>query len=136
MIPNSVFLENRVSNWTLSSSKMRRNLRVGVAYGSPPQKVMEILTECAGRHGLICKNPEPFAVFEDFGDNALMFSLYFWVELGGSTNAMIVASDLRLMIEKRFTEMEIGVPYPQRDMHLTTDKPIQVQWSKALNDQE
>jgi small-conductance mechanosensitive channel len=130
MIPNSVFLENRVTNWTLSSSKMRRNLRVGVAYGSQPQKVMEILTESAGRHGLICKNPEPFAVFDDFGDSALIFTLYFWVELGGSTNAMIVASDLRLMIEKRFTEMEIGVPYPQRDMHLTTDKPIEVRLAK------
>ena len=57
MIPNSAFLENRVTNWTLSSAKMRRNLRVGVAYGTPPQKVMEVLTESAGRHGLICKDP-------------------------------------------------------------------------------
>lgn len=126
MIPNSLFLENRVTNWTLSSHKVRRSLRVGVAYGTHPQTVMEILTESAGRHGLICKEPAPFAIFEDFGDSALIFSLYFWVELGGGTSAMIVTSDLRLMIEKRFTEMEIGVPYPQRDMHLTTDQPIQV----------
>lgn len=129
MIPNSLFLENRVTNWTLSSSKMRRSLRVGVAYGTEPQTVMAILTESAARHGLICKHPEPFAVFEDFGDNALVFSLYFWIELGGSTNPMIIGSDLRLMIEKRFTEAGIGIPFPQRDMHLTTDKPIQVQIS-------
>ena len=62
MIPNSVFLENRVTNWTLTSNKMRRSIRVGVAYGSHPQKVMEILTEVAGRHGLVIKEPEPFAV--------------------------------------------------------------------------
>ncbi|MDP3849671.1 MAG: mechanosensitive ion channel [Luteolibacter sp.] len=130
MIPNSVFLENRVTNWTLSSSRMRRSLRLGVAYGSDPQQVMEILTDSAGRHGLIIKEPAPFAVFEDFGDNALIFSLYFWVRLGGATNPMIVTSDLRLMIEKRLSEAGIGVPYPQRDMHLTTDKPIQVQWSQ------
>lgn len=129
MIPNSLFLENRVTNWTLSSSKMRRSLRVGVAYGTEPQKVMVILTESAARHGLICMHPEPFAVFEDFGDNALVFSLYFWIELGGSTSPMIIGSDLRLMIEKRFTEAGIGIPFPQRDMHLTTDKPIQVQIS-------
>jgi small-conductance mechanosensitive channel len=129
MIPNSIFLENRVTNWTLSSAKMRRSIRVGVAYGSSPQKVMEILTEAAARHGLLLKDPEPFAIFEDFGDNALIFSLYFWIRLGGGTNPMIVSSDLRLMIEKRFTEMEIGVPFPQRDMHLATDKPIQVQIS-------
>ncbi len=132
MIPNSVFLENRVTNWTLSSSKMRRSLRVGVAYGSSPQKVMEVLTESSARHGLILKDPEPFAIFEDFGDNALIFSLYFWVHLGGSTNPMIVGSDLRQMIEKRFAELEIGVPFPQRDMHLTTDKPIEVRISPGL----
>jgi small-conductance mechanosensitive channel len=126
MIPNSLFLENRVTNWTLSSRKVRRNLRVGVAYGTNPQAVMEILTDCAGRHGLICKSPAPFGVFEDFGDNALVFVLYFWVEMAGSTNAMIVTSDLRIMIEKRLSEAGIGVPYPQRDMHLTTDKPIEI----------
>lgn len=131
MIPNSVFLENRVTNWTLSSAKMRRSIRLGVAYGSSPQQVMEILTDAAARHGLILKDPVPFAIFEDFGDNALIFSLYFWVHLGGGTNPMMVSSDLRLIIEKRFTESGIGVPFPQRDMHLATDKPIRVQWSKA-----
>ena len=129
MIPNSLFLENRVTNWTLSSSKMRRSLRVGVAYGTEPQTVMAILTESAARHGLICKHPAPFAIFEDFGDNALIFSLYFWLDLGGSTSPMIVTSDLRLMIEKCFTEAGIRIPFPQRDMRLTSDKPIQVQIS-------
>ena len=60
-------------------------------------------------------------MFEDFGDNALVFQLYFWVELTGATNAMVVTSDLRLMIEKRFAEAGIGVPFPQRDLHLATD---------------
>jgi small-conductance mechanosensitive channel len=128
MIPNSVFLENRVTNWTLSNTRMRRSLRVGVAYGTPPPKVMEILTEAAGRHGLVCKEPAPFAVFDDFGESALLFSLYFWLDLGGTTNAMIVASDLRLMIEKRLNEAGFDVPFPQRDVLLATDKPLQVQW--------
>jgi small-conductance mechanosensitive channel len=127
VIPNSLFLENRVTNWTLSSSKMRRTMRVGVAYGTEPRTVMDILTESAGRHGRICKDPAPFAVFEDFGDSALLFSLYFWLELGTGNNPIVVTSDLRLMIEKRFSEAGIGVPFPQRDMHLTTDKPLQVQ---------
>ncbi len=127
MIPNSVFLENRVTNWTLSSGHMRRSIRVGVAYGTDPQKVMEILTDVAGRHGLVLKHPAPYAIFEDFGDNALIFTLYFWINLGGGTNGTVVASDLRLMIEKQFAENKIGVPFPQREMHLTTDKPIQMQ---------
>jgi small-conductance mechanosensitive channel len=126
MIPNSLFLENKVTNWTLSSRKVRRSMRVGVAYGTDPKTVMEILTESAGRHGLICKDPAPIAIFEDFGDNALIFSLYFWVELGPTVSAMVVTSDLRLMVDKRFNEAGIGIPFPQRDMHLTTSEPISV----------
>ena len=129
IIPNSMFLENRVTSLTLSSAKVRRSVRVGAAYGTSPQLVMDILRESAARHGLICKEPAPFAVFDDFGDNALMFTLYFWVDLHAQAGAMIVASDLRLMIEKRFTEAGVGIPYPQRDMHLTTDRPIQVEWA-------
>jgi potassium efflux system protein len=127
MIPNSLFLENRVTNWTLTQSRQRRSVRVSVAYGSDTRGVMDILKECADRHGLVCKDPAPFAVFDDFGESALIFSLYFWYDFHSEGNAMVVASDLRLMIEKRFTESGIGVPFPQRDMHLTTTEPIRVQ---------
>jgi potassium-dependent mechanosensitive channel len=131
MIPNSLFLENRVTNWTLSSAKMRRSLRVSAAHGSEPKDVMEILTEAAGRHGLVCKDPAPFATFDDFGDSALVFSLYYWVDLHSGANPMMIASDLRLIIGKRLAEAGIGVPYPQRDMHLTTDQPIDVRITQS-----
>jgi len=126
MIPNSAFLENRVTNWTLSNPRMRRLVRVGVAYGSSPQMVMEVLTESAGRHGLVCKSPAPFATFEDFGDSALVFCLYYWIEVGGSASPIVVASDLRLMIEKRFHELGIIVPFPQRDVNFSSAAPITV----------
>ena len=126
VIPNSMFLENRVTNWTLTNSRVRRSIKVGVAYGTSPQKVMDILTQAAARHGLICKDPAPFAVFEDFGDNALIFGIYYWINMGTGANAITIASDMRLMIEKYFTEAGIGVPFPQREMHLSTDSPIEV----------
>ncbi len=126
MVPNSLFLEGWVTNLTLSHAKVRRSIRVGAAYGSDPSKVIALLTDSAGRHGLICKDPAPFAVFDDFGDNALVFVLYFWVELGGGANPLVVASDVRLMIDKRFGESGLGIPFPQRDMHLTTGVPIRV----------
>ena len=129
MVPNSVFLDSRVSNRTLSNTRMRRSLRLGVAYGSPPAQVMAVLTEAAGRHGLVCKDPAPLAVFEDFGESALLFGLYFWLDLSGPVNAMVVASDLRLMIEKHLADVGIGVPFPQRQIHLAMTQPLHVQWS-------
>ncbi len=110
MVPNSVFLDSRVSNRTLSNTRMRRSLRLGVPYGSPAAQVMAILTEAARRHGLVCKDPAPFAVFEDFGESAMLFGLYFWLDLSGPVNAAVVASDLRLMIEKPLADAGIGMP--------------------------
>ena len=127
LIPNSLFLENRVVNWTLSSRLLRRELKVGVAYGSPTRTVIEILNESAERHGLILKDPAPFATMSNFGDNSLDFTLYFWVELNDKTNGLVVDSDLRIMIEKRLTELGIHVPFPQRDIHLSADRPFQVE---------
>jgi small-conductance mechanosensitive channel len=130
MIPNSLFLEKHVTNWTLSNKRTRRTIRVTAAYGSPPQKVMEIMLECIERHGLVLKEPEPYAVLEDFGDNALAFAAYYWLELNDKTNANIVASDLRLMIDKRFREAGISIPFPQRELQITTAKPLQVEWAE------
>ncbi len=132
LIPNSLFLENRVVNWTLNNRYLRRELKLGVAYGSPTSKVIEILNEAAERHGLIEKEPAPFAIFSNFGDNALEFTLYFWIELNDKTNGLIVESDVRIMIDKKLTEAGIGVPFPQRDIHLGTQKPLQIELVKGV----
>ena len=107
LIPNSLFLENRVVNWTLNTRLLRRELTVRVALGSPTQKIIEILGEAAERHGLTLKEPAPFATLSHFGDSSLDFTLYFWVELNDKTNGLMVDSDLRIMIEKRLADLNI-----------------------------
>ncbi|MGZ9066625.1 MAG: mechanosensitive ion channel domain-containing protein [Burkholderiales bacterium] len=127
MIPNSSLLEQKVTNWTLTNAHLRRVLKVGVAYGSPVRTVERILEECAGRHAVVLKDPAPRVIFEDFGDSALVFALYFWIDLTPSTNALQVLSDLRFMIDKELREAEIVVAFPQRDIHLDTTHPIKIE---------
>jgi small-conductance mechanosensitive channel len=127
MIPNSTFLENKVTNWTYTTPRLRRSVKVGVAYGSPSHRVSDILLECAGRHGLILGDPAPFVWLEDFGENSLVFGLYYWLEMHPSMSAYQVASDLRFMIEKRFAEDGITLAFPQRDVHLDSVGPLQIE---------
>lgn len=127
LIPNSLFLENRVVNWTLNNRLIRREIRLGVTYGSPTQDVIRILTEAAQRHGLVLDQPEPIATFSNFGDNSMEFALFFWIEQNDKTNAIVVESDLRVMIEKRLSEDGISVPFPQRDVHLEMSKPLKIE---------
>jgi small-conductance mechanosensitive channel len=127
LIPNSLFLENRVVNWTLNNRLIRREIRLGVTYGTSTQDVVKILTEAAERHGLVLDDPAPIATLSNFGDNSLDFILYFWIEQNDKTSAIVVESDLRMIIEKRLTDAGITVPFPQRDVHLTTSQPLQIQ---------
>ena len=86
-----------------------------------------MLEEVANAHNLVKEMPPPVAVFEDFGDSALVFELFFWVQVSGERELRLVRSDLRFEIVRRFDEEGIVIAFPQLDAHLDSSKPIQVQ---------
>ncbi|MBP6357163.1 MAG: mechanosensitive ion channel [Burkholderiaceae bacterium] len=134
IVPNSTLLEGKVTNWTMSDPKVRRIVRVGVAYGSPTDEVARRMLECAQRHGLVVKSPEPQVMLEDFGDSNLVFALYFWIDVQAGTSGQVVMSDLRFMIEKSFAEGGISMAFPQRDVHLDATRPLQVELTRRAAD--
>jgi small-conductance mechanosensitive channel len=126
VIPNSTFVEENVTNWTLSSRSVRIAIKLGVAYGTDAQDMVDLLKQAAERHGLIQKEPAPQVLFEDFGADALQFGLYVWVELKPGVDWPLVASDLRHMIYKTLAAHGIVMAFPQRDVHLDAAQPLQV----------
>jgi potassium-dependent mechanosensitive channel len=110
-----------VINWTLSESRRRRELPVGVAYGSDPKTVLKILREAAGRHELVLTKPEPMAYFTGFGDSALNFELHFWVMQ--ENNGLQITSEVALCAMEMFDDSGIEIPFPQRDLHLRSVDP-------------
>lgn len=127
LVPNSQMLENTLINWTLVDRDIRTKLAVGVAYGSDVSRVREVLEEVANAHRLVKEMPPPVAVFEDFGDSALVFELFFWVQVSGERELRLVRSDLRFEIVRRFEQEGIVIAFPQLDAHLDSSRPIQVQ---------
>ncbi len=127
LIPNSTFVEENVTNWTLSSQSVRIAVKLGVAYDSAVREVTNLLLETAGRHGLVQDDPAPQVLFEDFGSDALQFGLYVWVEIKPGVDWRVIASDLRYMLHKSLTGKGIVMAFPQRDIHLDTSQPLQVQ---------
>ena len=125
LVPNSVFLENRITNLTLTNRRVRKLLPIRVEYGTLPQKVMPILTDCVERHGLVLKEPAPVVTLEEFADAGLIFGIYYWTEFNSKTNGDVVASDIRIMIDKRFAEAGIKMPTPTRDFPIKTVSPLQ-----------
>jgi len=118
LIPNSALLENTVVNWTLIDKLTRTMVRVGVAYGSPVKRVAELIMQATTEHVATLPEPPPIVVFEDFGDNALVFDVYFWINATAERNLRVVRSDIRFRIVELFENDDIVIAFPQRDVHL------------------
>lgn len=127
LIPNSTFIEQNVTNWTLSTRDVRFDIKVGVAYGTPVEGVIELLLELAERHPQVRKQPKPEALFEEFGDNSLLITLYVWLEMNASDRPpRKILSELRQSIAEAFQQRDISIAFPQCDVHLDARNPLQV----------
>lgn len=126
LIPNSELVEKKLVNWTYSNPDARREIRVGVAYGTDPVQVKNLIKSAALAHPDVMTQPEPTVVLDDLGDSALMFSLRYWIRLGAGTDGREVDSDLRCEILDKLAAAGIDVPYPQRDVRLQMAQPLTV----------
>jgi small-conductance mechanosensitive channel len=116
VIPNAEFISNQFTNWTLSDRNRRVRLPIGIAYGSQPDQVIELLLGAAKGNAKIRPHPAPEAFFLGFGESALNFELRVWVS--NFDDAIAVQSELSMAVNAALREAGISVPFPQRDLHL------------------
>ena len=116
IVPNSEFVASRLINWTRNSRTVRREIKVGVAYGTDADQVMKILLATANANSNVLKYPPPSVAFAEFGASTLDFSLKFWVR--DYDVAVSTASDIRVEIEREFREQRIEIAYPQLDINI------------------
>lgn len=107
IVPNSELITGRVLNWTHRNLLGRVVLKVSVDQAADPEKVMQLLTECAASHPLILQTPAPKVVFDGFGASTLDFSLRFL--LGDLNRSLDVQSEMRTTILNALRAQGISV---------------------------
>ncbi|MCH1418523.1 MAG: mechanosensitive ion channel [Flavobacteriaceae bacterium] len=112
IIPNHKFLTSILYNWTENGVITREHIIVGVAYDSDVNLVQQLLIDCATQHKQVLKKPIPSVLLKGFGDNALIFQLFFTINK--SFIAERVKSDIRFSILAAFDKNKIDIPFPQR----------------------
>lgn len=120
VVPNHMFLTNSIYNYTQNHNTTREFVTVNVAYGSDVEKVTGLLEEAAAAQQKVLKNPKPFVTFDDFGESALVFSLHFYIT--DSYGDPRIKSDIRFAINAAFSNNDISIPFPQRDLHLISNQ--------------
>jgi small-conductance mechanosensitive channel len=118
IVPNSELVTARVINHSVPTTNLRIAVKVGVAYGTDPERVKRLLLTLAGKDADLLRDPAPEVRFDAFGESSLDFSLLVWI--GTPRDDLRAASRLRFAIEATFRAEKIGIPFPQRDIHIRT----------------
>ncbi len=116
IVPNSQFISEQVVNQTISGDMIRYHVDIGVAYGTDPRTVEEILLNIGKAHSKVLESPPPKVFFKDFGGSSLDFTLTIWVN--DLWNHEGIMSDIRFMISDAFKKEDIEIPFMQVDLHV------------------
>ncbi len=118
LVPNDMFINEGVTNWSHSDRVVRLHAPFGVSYATRDLRGLARRTEeTALEVDRVLKSPAPRCNLMEFGDNSINFDLRFWINdpANGTNN---VRSDVMMAIWDMLQEMGVEVPFPQRDVHI------------------
>jgi small-conductance mechanosensitive channel len=118
IVPNGNLISDQVVNWTFSDRRRRMEVKVGVAYGTDPERVLALLRQVAADNNGVLADPAPVALFLGFGDSSLDFELRAWTPL--FEDWIQTQSELTVAVNQAIVAAGIEIPFPQRDLHLRT----------------
>lgn len=125
LVPNEVFVAQKIENLSLSDNLVRLNIPVGISYGSDLTKAISLAISAALSINRILKIPEPKCLVREFGESSVNLVLRAWIDdpqngIGNVKNAVL------LSIWDSFHANGIEFPFPQRDLHIKSAEPLKI----------
>lgn len=116
IVPNTEFIEGRVTNWTANDRKVRINIPLRASRNSDPERVREVLLEVARDHPDVLADPSPDVIFTSFSGGSLDFELRIWTCKQVRT-PKIITSDIYFNVFAAFEREGIEFATTRRDLH-------------------
>lgn len=123
IIPNHMFMNDLLFNWTQNNSIIRDHITIHIPYGTDSELVKKVLYECTDNIPTILKDPKPSVLFDEFGDSWQNFIINFYVQDGFRVQP--IKSDLRFEVDKLLRANNIVKPFPQRELHINQNREFQ-----------
>ena len=121
IVPNSEFVNNSVTNWTMNERFLRIKIPFGVAYGSDKDLVRRIVIEAALSLPYTLNLTEkqyPQVRLENFGESSLDFKLVVWIKAEWANRPGRVKAAYNWEIETTLANHNIEIPFPQREVRI------------------
>ena len=122
IVPNQSFIENNVINWTMNDEIRRFDIPFGVAYGTNPQKVIDVVLDAVKKSGFndiyLSNERITRVVMTSMGDSSVNFELLVWLIGSESLYPKRTTSRFMILIYNALYENNIQIPFPQMDLHV------------------
>jgi len=113
-VPNGKLVGDNIINYSTKPTR-RVDLVIGVSYDADLSHVKSVLEGILASEDRILKDPEPTIGVLELADNSVNFAVRPWVN---SADYWGVYFDLHAAVKATFDQEGIGIPYPQRDIHI------------------
>ncbi|MDX1497909.1 MAG: mechanosensitive ion channel [Salinisphaeraceae bacterium] len=113
-IPNAQIWGSPITNYSTEPTR-RIDLTVGVSYDADLRETRAVLEQVVGRESRILSVPEPVIAVTELADSSVNFKVRPWVN---TSEYWAVLWDLTEAIKNALDDANIGIPYPQMDVHL------------------
>ena len=118
-IPNAVMGNAKITNESGGPAVEHRiRVPVGVAYGTDPEKVLEVLEGILSDEDMVLDLPAPRVRMRAFAASSVDFELLGWIKYPEQRG--LATHRILLTINRRFKEEGITIPFPQQDVHIKT----------------
>jgi len=122
-IPNQTVISSELTNVTRFPIR-RLDFQIGVAYKEDLRKVKSVLENVARNNPLCLEEPEPYILFQSFGDSSINITFGVWFE---KTNYTAVKNSVFIEIKEAFDREGIEIPFPHVSVYAgEASKPISV----------
>jgi len=120
IVPNSEFINGRVTNWTFENRYRRMRIPFGVAYGSDKEKVKAAALRAATKVSTTVEDAtrKSDVWLVGFGDSSLDFKLVIWVGPDAIARPSRTEAQYLWAISDELEAAGIEIPFPQRDLHV------------------
>jgi small conductance mechanosensitive channel len=113
-VPNGKLIGDNITNYSTKPTR-RIDMVIGVSYNADLSHVKKVLEDILDKESRILEDPAPTIGVLELADNSVNFAFRPWVN---AADYWGVHFDLHAAVKTRFDEEGIGIPYPQRDVHL------------------
>ncbi|HEX5786653.1 MAG TPA: mechanosensitive ion channel domain-containing protein [Woeseiaceae bacterium] len=118
IVPNGQVMGDVITNYSANETR-RVDLVFGVSYADDLDNVKRTLTELVAADDRILADPPCTIAVLELGDSSVKFACRPWVRTDDYWN---VHFDLVEAVKKRFDDLGISIPFPQRHVHLVREK--------------